>query len=99
MTRIQVQPEQLSGQGAEAAELAGRLAELSGRLEQIVAQAVAAAGEPNAAGAIEASGDAWGTSLTALHQAVGGLGTNLDAAATAYTSTDSGVMPAPGGDG
>jgi uncharacterized protein YukE len=99
MTRIQVQPEELSGQGAEAAELAGRLAELSGRLEQVVAQAVASAGEPNAANAIEASGDAWGTSLTALVQAVGGLGRNLDAAANAYTTTDAGVMPASGGDG
>ena len=99
MGRIQVQPEELSGQGASAAELAGRLAELSGRLEQVVAQAVASSGEANAANAIEASGDAWGTSLTALVQAVGGMGTNLDAAATAYTSTDSGVMPASGGDG
>jgi hypothetical protein len=93
MPRIEVAPQQLHAAGGTAGDIAGDLTELRGQVQALGARAAAACGEPSAAGAAEHVGQGWAAALESLSKAVGGLGSNADAAATAYTGTDAHAIP------
>jgi hypothetical protein len=82
--RIEVDSGQLSAAAAEQLQVATTLSEIAGR-------AAAVGFDAGAAGAPEALMnfcDHWSGSLRANAEAVGGLGTNTDAAASAYVTCD-----------
>lgn len=93
MPRIEVVPEQLHSAGGTAGEIAAELTELRGQVQTLGSQAAAASGEASAAGAAEDLGQGWAAALESLSQAVAGLGSNTDAAGTAYTATDTNAIP------
>jgi uncharacterized protein YukE len=90
--RIEVDTGQLQGAAAQQASVAASLSELCGRLAAVGASA-AAAGAPEAQAAIASWCANWEGSLGATASAVGGLGANTQAAASAYLMTDEGAMP------
>jgi hypothetical protein len=91
--RIEVETGALSAEGAGQAQLAGQIVELGGELAR-ASSAACAAGDPRLSGAITDCLASWSRSLSMLAGSVEGVGTNLDAAAGAYTGTDQGAMPA-----
>jgi uncharacterized protein YukE len=94
MGRIEVQPGELTAAGGRQRATAGRLLEAASQLQVVAAGASSAAGEPGAAGAIDAWATAWVGAFGALAHSVGGIASNLDAAAQAYVVTDATAMPA-----
>jgi hypothetical protein len=93
MPRIEVDPGQLQSASGQQLALADQVAGLLGTLEAAGSSAAGAAGEPVAAAAIADCAAAWSVSLGMLAQSVGGLGSNIGAAGSAYVSTDAGAMP------
>jgi hypothetical protein len=71
----------------------GRLAELAGEVRG-VAGVAGATGSPEAAAAVERFARVWSESVRLMADSVGALGAATGAAATAYTATDAGAMPA-----
>ena len=92
MPRIEVDPGQLQGAAAEQASVAASLSELVSRLAAVGASA-SAAGAPEAQDAITSWCANWEGSLGATASSVGALGTNTQAAASAYLTTDATAMP------
>lgn len=90
--RLEVEPGALTAEGGGQSELAGRILELAGEL-QSATSASCAAGEPHLSAAIDGCLAGWSQSLAMLAGSVEGLGANLNAAAGAYTGTDTGAMP------
>jgi hypothetical protein len=93
MPRIEVDTGQLHAAGGRQASLAEQLVSMSGSLGATGNSAAAAAGEPGTAGAIGDCCAAWAMSLAMLADSVGGLGSNLGAAASAYATTDANAVP------
>ncbi len=93
MARIEVLPAALDSTGASQSALAGRVYELAGRLEATGSNAAGAAGEPEAGAVMSDACASWAVSLAMLADSVGGLAGNLQAAASAYTATDTTAMP------
>ncbi len=96
--RIQVESGELSGASGNQAALADQLMGARGRIEAAAAAVAGASGEPATAGAASNWGASVGGEVGALAASVGGLGSNLAAAAFSYTATDASAMPSvPGG--
>jgi hypothetical protein len=93
LSRLEVDPGQLHAAGGRQRALADQVAGLAGRADAAGHAAAAAAGELVAGAAIADFTMAWTLSLQMLSQSLGGLATNVDAAGSAYTQTDQGVMP------
>jgi len=93
LARIEVHSEVLTLGGSRQAELAGRIRGLCGQIDTVAAAAAGAAGEARAAGAISDACSSWSTSVAALSDSIGGVGTNLGAASIAYEGTDARAMP------
>jgi hypothetical protein len=91
--RIEAQPDGLAAAGGAQRQLAGRIAELSARVGS-ASSASGAAGDPAVSGAISDCLGSWAASLAMLSDSVGGLGGNLTAAGSAYTTADTTAVPA-----
>ena len=94
MARIAVETGQLHTAGQRQLALAEQVAAVCGPLEAAAQSAAGAAGEPAVSAAITDCAIAWSTSLALLSGSVSGLGGNVDAAGSAYTTTDANAMPA-----
>jgi uncharacterized protein YukE len=90
--RIEVEPGQLQGAAAQQATVAASLTELVGRIAAVGASA-SAAGAPEAQDALMSWCANWQGSLGATASSVSALGTNTQAAASAYLQTDATAMP------
>jgi len=90
--RIEVDTGQLQGAAAAQATVAANLSELVGRLAAVSASA-SAAGAPEAQAALMSWCSNWEGSLSATASSVSSLGTNTQAAASAYLATDQTAMP------
>jgi hypothetical protein len=89
--RIEVDTGQLSAAAAEQADIALALTEIAGRAAALGSNA-AAAGAPQAQAALMAFCEHWSGSLRANAEAVGGLGTNVAAAASHYVTCDANAI-------
>ena len=92
MGGFEIQPSELMAAQSRQGSLAGEVRGLRGHLDG-AAGGAGAAGDPQAAGAIEEFSRGWATSLAALDQALDAMAGNLGAAAGAYQATDAGAMP------
>jgi len=90
--RIEVDTGQLQGAAAAQATVAANLSELVGRLAAVSASASAAKPPEAQAALISWCSDGW-NSLGATASSVSSLGTNTQAAASAYLATDRTAMP------
>lgn len=89
--RIEVDSGRLSSAAAEQLEVATTLSEVAGRAAAVAGDA-AAAGAPAAEAALTSFCDHWSGSLLANAEAVGGLGSNTEAAASAYVTCDANAI-------
>jgi hypothetical protein len=94
MPQIEVQTGALSAASARQQATGGSLRDLAGLLQATGHQAAAAAGDPAAADAASQCGTAIGSAVAALGDVVGSHAGNLACAASAYSGTDAGAIPA-----
>jgi uncharacterized protein YukE len=93
MPRIEVDPGQLSAASGAQDQAAGTLGGAGQSLQVAADNVASAAGSGDVSGALGAWGAGWATALSALAEAVGATGGNVNAASGAYTTTDSSAMP------
>jgi uncharacterized protein YukE len=91
--QLEVQPQALTAQAPAIGRQGGQLAELAGEVRGL-AGAAGATGSPEAAAALEGFTRTWSASVLLLADIVAALGAATGSAATAYTATDAGVIPA-----
>jgi hypothetical protein len=89
--RIGVDSGRLSAAATEQLQVATTLSEIAGRAAAVGFDA-GAAGAPEAEAALMNFCDHWSGSLRANAEAVGGLGSNTEAAASAYVTCDANAI-------